>query len=75
MAVGHDLKCQNAENDDKSGSKIGFVREYLGIYHHYILKGAARKVMYQCTVCSVRVVSIGKSLNRITVDAGTRAGE
>ena len=42
MAIGLDLKLQNAESDDKSGSEIGFVGEYLSIYHHKPLRGGPR---------------------------------
>ena len=42
MAVGLDLKWQNGENDEKSGSEIEFVREYLSMYHHNRLKGGLR---------------------------------
>ena len=42
MAVGRYLKMVRCRNDDKSGSEIGFVREYFSTYHHSMLKGGPR---------------------------------
>ena len=53
MAVGQDLKCKMLKDDDESGSEIGFVREYLSIYHHSILKGGPRAM--PSGVCQCRL--------------------
>ena len=42
MAVGRYLKWRDAKNDGKSGSEIGFVREYLSTYNHSMLKGGPK---------------------------------
>ena len=42
MAVGRYLKWRDVENDDESGSEIGFVRKDFSICNHSMLKSGPR---------------------------------
>ena len=42
MVVGRFETARMVEMTRKSGSEIGFVREYLSIHHHNTLKGGPR---------------------------------